>query len=263
MTHSVAPNLDVFMNYEYEVNLKGESAAAAVIRFVKPNSKVLEIGAGSGAIAKHIVETNSCKVVAVENNPNSVEKLKKICDSVHALDLNNAEWPKVLSKTGKFDYVIAADVLEHVYNPWAVLKNMKSMLNETGSIILSLPHAGHSSVLTSFYCGDVEYREWGLLDKTHIRFFGLHNVEGLYESADLAIVRCHFVFIKPQHTEFADRWKSLPSEVRRVFGNRRYANIYQIVTEAVPIERASKRITLESCLPEMPFVRKFFNIFRK
>ena len=254
------------MNYEYEIDLAGDSAGAAVVRFVKPNSRVLEIGAGSGAIAKHLVETNICKLVALENNPKSVEKLEKFCDSVHALDLNDTNWTKSMSKQGKFDHVIAADVLEHVYDPWAVLSGMKSMLSETGSIILSLPHAAHSSVLANFYLGDVEYREWGLLDKTHIRFFGLKNVEGLYESAGLAIVRCHFVIKKPEDTEFSEHWKALPANVRKAFGQRNFGNVYQIVTEAVPIERATNRIALESSLPpneNHQLKRKFFNLFGK
>jgi 2-polyprenyl-3-methyl-5-hydroxy-6-metoxy-1,4-benzoquinol methylase len=266
MTHSQAPDLSQFMNYEYEIDLAGESAGAAVIRFVKPNSRVLEIGAGSGSIAKHLVATNKCRLVAVENNPSSVKKLTKICDSVHTLDLNDANWPKELVKQSKFDHVIAADVLEHVYDPWKVLANMKTLLNDTGSIILSLPHAAHSAVLSSFYSGDVEYREWGLLDKTHIRFFGFKNVEGLYESAGLAIIRCHFVMKKPKETEFAEKWKSLPSNVREALDQRSYGNVYQIVTEAVPIERVKDRITLESCLSgqgKQQSSRKFFGLFGK
>jgi 2-polyprenyl-3-methyl-5-hydroxy-6-metoxy-1,4-benzoquinol methylase len=266
MTQSPAPNLNVFMNYDYEIDLAGDSAGAAVIRFVKPTSKVLEIGAGSGAIAKHLVSTNKCKLTALENNSTSVEKLKKFADSVHDLDLNDVKWPKALAKQGKFDHVIAADVLEHVYDPWTVLAGMKTMLNDTGSIILSLPHAAHSAVLTSFYNGDVEYREWGLLDKTHIRFFGFKNVEGLYESAGLAIVRCHFVMKKPHETEFSEHWKALPDNVREALGQRNYSDVYQIVTEAVPIERAANRITLESCLPPQATYkpsRRFFNLFGK
>jgi SAM-dependent methyltransferase len=256
MMKSPAPNLDVFMNYEYEIDLDGDSAGAAVIRFVKPNSKVLEVGAGSGAIARHIVSKSKCSVTAVESNPTSVEKLKKFCDRVYALDLNEAAWPNALDKDGKFDYVIAADVLEHVYNPWKVLQGMKTMLNPGGSIILSLPHAAHSSVLTSFYNGDVEYREWGLLDKTHIRFFGLHNVEGLYESAGLAITRVHFVIVKPEDSEFAEHWKALPASVRDALSARRYANVYQIVTEAKPVEAVPNRISLMDQLAPLPERKK-------
>jgi 2-polyprenyl-3-methyl-5-hydroxy-6-metoxy-1,4-benzoquinol methylase len=263
MAHSAPPNLDVFMNYEYEIDLEGPSAGAAVIRFVRPNSKVLEVGAGSGAIARHIVSQKKCKVVAVEANPASVEKLRKFCDRVHDLDLNQADWTKTLENEGGFDYVIAADVLEHVYNPWRVLSGMKALLKDEGSIILSLPHASHSSVLTSFYNGDVEYREWGLLDKTHIRFFGLHNIEALYESAGLAITQVHFVMLKPEDTEFAEHWKRLPESVRKALSNRPFANVYQVVTEAQPVERVANPISLMDQLEKpQPKKSSVFDFFR-
>ena len=195
MSHSAAPDLKTFMNYDYPVDFTSDTAAAAVISFVKPGSRVLEIGAGSGTIARHLVEHNNCELVALENNPTSVARLKKFCSGVHNLDLNDDAWPRKLlaaaklkGEAAKFDYVVAADVLEHLYDPWTVLRAMKTLLNSNGRVILSLPHASHSSVLTAFYNGDVQMNEWGLLDKTHIRFFGLRNIDGLYESAGMSVV---------------------------------------------------------------------------
>lgn len=181
---------------------------------------------------------------------------KKFCQRVHSVDINSADLPKLLGEEKKFDYVLATDVLEHLYDPWLVLKSMKAMLNDTGSIILSLPHAGHSIVVMNFFDGDVEYREWGLMDKTHIRFFGLHNIQQLYASAGLAIVRFHFVVRKPEETEFAGRWKLLPENVRETLGNRHIANIWQVVTEAVPIERAEKPLQMADMLPEIGYAPK-------
>jgi 2-polyprenyl-3-methyl-5-hydroxy-6-metoxy-1,4-benzoquinol methylase len=252
MKQMLTADLSTFMNYDYAVLENGDSAPAAVIRFVKPASKVLEIGAGSGAISRHLVKSKECNLTVLEINPESVAKLKKICSSVYSLDLNDKAWPQGLKDEGKFDHVIAADVLEHVYDPWTVLKAMKSLLSETGSIILSLPHASHSAVLAALYLGEFEFREWGLLDKTHIRFFGYKNVEALYASAGLKIVRCHLVYYKPQECELAHAWNALPENMREALGQRPYGNVYQIVTEAVPIERDVKSISIESCFSDVP-----------
>ena len=252
MKQQLAADLSTFMNYDYTVLESGDSAAAAVIRFVNPTSRVLEIGAGSGAISRHLVKSKKCNLTALEINPSSIAKLKKICASVHSLDLNDKAWPLALNDEGKFDHVIAADVLEHVYDPWTVLKGMKSLLNDKGSIILSLPHASHSAVLAALYLGEFEFREWGLLDKTHIRFFGYKNVEALYANAGLKIVRCHLVYYKPEESELAHAWKTLPENVREVLGQRPYGNVFQIVTEAVLIERDVQSISIESCLPNVP-----------
>lgn len=253
--HSPAPDLKTFMNYEYDVDLESDSAAAAVIRFVKPNSRVLEIGAGSGAISRHLVGTKKCELVALEHNPASVEKLKAFCSSVHMLDLNDETWPQQLvsalpAGSGLFDYVIAADVLEHLYDPWSVLRLMKTLLKPDGRVILSLPHASHSAVLTAFYNGDVQMNEWGLLDKTHIRFFGLHNIDGLYDSAGMSVVNVHYVLKHPEETEFAEHWRKLPEDVRSVLIRRPISDIYQVVTEAMPREQAKAAIVLGNHLPK-------------
>ncbi|MDE2446308.1 MAG: class I SAM-dependent methyltransferase [Alphaproteobacteria bacterium] len=256
MQKSSAPDLNVFKNYSYRVVKDDDSAASAVIRFVKKESLVLDLGAGSGAITKHLVGHNKCDVVAVEVNPASVKKLEKFCKCVHSVDINSADLPKLLGDEPKFDHVLATDVLEHLYDPWLVLKSMKAMLNDTGSIILSLPHAGHSTVVMNFFDGDIEYREWGLMDKTHIRFFGLHNIQQLYASAGLAIVRVHYVLRKPEDTEFASRWKRLPENVRETLGNRPIANIWQVVTEAVPVERAEQPLQMADQLPDIGYAPK-------
>ena len=39
-------------------------------------------------------------------------------------ELNETDWPQALAKESRFDYVVAADVLEHVYDPWATLRSM-------------------------------------------------------------------------------------------------------------------------------------------
>ena len=43
---------------------------------------------------------------------------------------------------------------------------------------------------------DFEYRNWGLLDRTHIRFFGIKNIQALFENAGLKIVHAEFVVLQ-------------------------------------------------------------------
>lgn len=44
---------------------------------------------------------------------------------------------------------------------------------------LSLPHVGHAAIAGCLIDEDFEYRQWGLLDRTHVRFFGIKNVQNL------------------------------------------------------------------------------------
>ena len=244
------PDLSTFMNYEYKVNLKADQAAAHVIDLVGKDKKVLEIGAGSGSITKHLAETNRCRVTALEINPASIEKLRTITSDIYDLDLNDAGWARKLQQAGPFDCVVAADVLEHLYDPWTVLRQMRSLLSDNGSIVLSLPHAGHCTVLGCLAQNDLEYREWGLLDKTHIRFFGISNMQALQESADLAIDEVRFVIRRPEETEFARCWAALPKATRTVLAENRFKDVYQVVTRSVPRAEATRRINLLGLDPQ-------------
>jgi SAM-dependent methyltransferase len=248
---STSPDLSVFMNYEYDFDLDANNAAANVIRIVGKNKRVLEVGAGSGAISRKLVEAMGCEVVALEINPASVEKLKTFCSKVYSVDLNSKDWPSELGSEEKFGAVIAADVLEHLYDPWTVLKQMKTLLNDDGFIVLSLPHAAYWGVLASLAHDDFAYGEWGLFDKTHIRFFGMHNVQTLHESAGLAIEDYRLIELSPDKTEFSNRWDSLSAAERRAFASHRFSSVYQVVTKAVPVERARMTLSLTDTKPKL------------
>ena len=233
--------------YEYDIDLTSDVAPARVIRMVRKGSKVLEIGAGPGSITRHLSGTLGCEVVALEIDPTAIEKLRPFAKDVYSMDLNDRAWSDVVkSKDGTFDYVIAADVLEHVYDPWAVLGGMKDLLNDTGSVILSLPHVGHAAVAGCLVDEDFEYRQWGLLDRTHVRFFGIKNVQNLYASQDMSIEQAEFVVRTPEMTEFVQRWQRLPLDVQSALQRNRFSHVYQVVSRAVPSSRAKGNIYLMS-----------------
>jgi 2-polyprenyl-3-methyl-5-hydroxy-6-metoxy-1,4-benzoquinol methylase len=230
--------------YEYQVDLGGDSAAARVINLVEPNSKVLEIGAGPGSITRHLSGVKQCDVVALEVDESAIRKLKPHARRIMAADLNIANWAEQLADEAPFDYVIAADVLEHVLDPLAVLKAMKSLLGPKGSVILSLPHVGHHAIIACLMDENFGYRDWGLLDRTHIRFFGMKNIEKLYADAGLAIAEAQFVVRHPIETEFAEEWQKLSSELQSALSANPYGHVYQVVSRAMVAENIATPIKL-------------------
>ncbi|WP_298852215.1 class I SAM-dependent methyltransferase [uncultured Ruegeria sp.] len=239
--------------YEYDIDMNSDVAPARVLRMVKPGSKVLEIGAGPGSITRHLSGTLECDVVALEIDPSAIEKLKPFARSVYPMDLNDAAWSDIVrEKDGVFDYVIAADVLEHVYDPWSVLSGMKSLLNDNGSVILSLPHVGHAAIAGCLVDEDFEYRDWGLLDRTHVRFFGIKNVQHLLSSQGMSIEQAEFVVRSPEMTEFCHRWSRLPQDVQSALQRNRYSHVFQVVSRSVPKERAVNDLYLMGQPVEQP-----------
>jgi 2-polyprenyl-3-methyl-5-hydroxy-6-metoxy-1,4-benzoquinol methylase len=229
--------------YEYAVDTTADTAPARVVRMIGREQRVLEVGSGPGSITKQLKEVGQCKVTALEIDPVAIELVKPFCEAVYSADLNSSEWDKVLLAQ-KFEVVLAADVLEHVYNPLAVLKKMASLVSPGGRVVLSLPHVGHCTIATCLLLEDFDYRDWGLLDRTHIRFFGLKNIQDLLRQANLAITKVEFVVRHPEETEFAAKWSQLNNAVQNALLTNKFGFVYQVVLEAKVSSGAYESINL-------------------
>ena len=216
--------------YDYRANPDDLSAAAAVVRMVGRDKDVLELGAGPGSITKLLHGPN--RVTALEVDEESIHTLSGRCDRVVEADLSAADWPSLFGASERFDAIVLADVLEHLYDPWATLERAMGLLRADGSVVVSLPHVGHASVLACILGERFEYQPSGLLDRTHIRFFGVHDVQSLFDDANLHIVDAAFVLQAPDKTELSAAWRRLPEETRELLGRQKYANVYQIVVRA-------------------------------
>jgi len=142
------------------------------------NNKVLEIGCGTGNTGRVIKDKGKAKqVIGIEIIPEVAEiakdKLDKvICGDIEVLDLPYKEY---------FDYVIAGDVLEHLYNPWEVVKKLKKYLKKKGYIIASIPNIRNQCILRHLiFEGRWDYTKAGLLDVTHLRFFTRNSIIELF-----------------------------------------------------------------------------------
>ncbi len=230
--------------YEYEVDTASETAPANVVRLVGQHKRVLEIGCGPGSITRILAEQGRCRVTGLELDHEAIKKVRPFCEAVMQADLNSVEWPHLLDGAERFDVVVAADVLEHLYDPWATLRRMVPLISKDGYLVISLPHVGHAAVASCLINGDFEYRNWGLLDRTHIRFFGLKNIEDLFAQAGLKIIEAGYVVKPPEETEFAEGWTRLPASVKAALSSSAHAHVYQVVVKAVPLDYLGQAVPL-------------------
>jgi len=230
--------------YEYAVDLAEKTAPVYVMHLVGQSKRVLEVGCGPGSITKILAQEGQCRVTGLELDPEAIKKVTPYCDMVMQADLNSPEWPRLLDGMERFDVVVAADVLEHLYDPWVTLKRMASFINQNGYLVVSLPHAGHAAVVSCLINGDLEYRDWGLLDRTHIRFFGFKNIEKLFAQADLKIIDARYVIKFPDETELASSWSEISFPMRDLIMNTPHSRVYQVVIKAVPLDHPAKAISL-------------------
>ncbi len=230
--------------YEYQIEQESDSGPARVIRNVGIYKSVLEIGSGPGSITKPLFSESRCRITAVDIDSESLRRLESCCNETFQLDLNDEAWPDIVGRDSRFDVVVAADVLEHLYAPLSVLKAMKAFLDTNGYMVISLPHVAHSAVHACLLDENFEYGDFGLLDRTHIRFFGIKNIQNLFEDAGLKIVHAEFVVRDPRHTEFAGQWARTSPEIRAVLAENRFGMVYQVVVKAVPSEAEGEPIIL-------------------
>ena len=248
------------LKYDYEFDVEGDSSAARIIRMVKDGSRVLEIGAGPGSLTQELKHKNNCHVTALDIDQQFVERLAEICDAAYRVDLNDSNWPQILQNEEKFDVVIAADVLEHLWDPWKTLSLIGSLIKEDGEILISLPHVGHCAVSACLINGDFDYRDDGLLDRTHIRFFGLKNIQSLINDAGLNIIEAQFVVKRPESTELSNQWSLITPEMRRTLQSNRYSLIYKVVVKARTKRNKGRNLMLEKLYIEEPRLSLFVRL---
>lgn len=145
-----------------------------------PNDKninVLEIGCACGATLLEIKNRyKNCDLYGIELN----ERAANIAKSFAKVQCANIENVTLDLNENYYDYIIFADVLEHLYDPYRVLTNMKKYLKKNGKILASIPNIMHYSVLKNLINGNWHYEDAGILDRTHIRFFTLSEIDSMF-----------------------------------------------------------------------------------
>lgn len=157
-----------------------------VLARVGEAKSVLEVGANSGFFSA-LLRGQGCRVTAVELDRRAAEKAKGRADRVIHGDIEDLRvWDEI---GGPFDVILFMHVLEHLADPWRVLRDAVGLLNPGGSIVLLLPNVACWRVRKRlFFRGAFEYAETGILDRTHLRFFTLDSARDLVRGAGLEIV---------------------------------------------------------------------------
>lgn len=168
--------------YTADINLRGvNDTHVMAIGRVPSNTRVLDLGAADGSMAE-VLTGMGCRVWGVEWDPVAAEAARRFCEDVEVGDLNTLDLAGCFGEQ-KFDVVLMLDVLEHLSDPAAVLRRVAAVLADGGWGVISLPNVAHVSLRLALLQGRFEYRDAGLLDRTHLRFFDRAGVDDLLASA--------------------------------------------------------------------------------
>lgn len=159
-----------------------------VLNLMRPDfNMVVEVGSSSGVLARAYRNINpACKYVGIEIDPDYAEASKAHCTEV--LTGNVEHLPEsVFERLGEAQCWVFADALEHLYDPWALLRRIRRHAKGPLEIISCIPNAQHWGLQAAMNGGKFFYQDSGLLDRTHIRWFTRITIFDLYQSTGFQV----------------------------------------------------------------------------
>lgn len=225
--------------YDFVVDLETDNTHASIVHMVGFSRRVLELGPASGYMSR-VFRERDCTVVGIELDPQLAAQAAGVCERVIVGNLDDLDIETELAGE-RFDVIVAADVLEHLKDPLDALRRLRPLLTDEGYFVVSLPNIAHASVRLSLLQGHFEYRDLGLMDRTHLRFFTRETVRQLFDDAEMAIVAVH----RQEAPVFVDDVtvdrEAVPAELIAALEADPEARTYQFVIKAISLDTPGLR----------------------
>jgi 2-polyprenyl-3-methyl-5-hydroxy-6-metoxy-1,4-benzoquinol methylase len=151
----------------------------------KPLGRVLDVGCAEGAGIDVLRARGATHVVGIElDEAFAAEARKRYDEVVCGAVPDDLAWP-----VQSFDTVLCYDVLEHLYDPWETARKLASLLEPGGHLHLSVPNARSKELwLPLLLRGRFRYQPEGIMDVTHVRFFGRRDAVEMLDAAGLEVL---------------------------------------------------------------------------
>lgn len=156
----------------------------------------LEIGCGAGAFGAELRRRiPGASVTGIEMHAASASIAKSRLNKVYEMSIESA-----MDYLGEnqIDCVICNDVLEHLVDPWKVLEQLRAKLTDNGVVVASIPNVRYFPVFKDYLLhANWEYKNDGVLDRTHLRFFTRKSIVRLFEDSGFVVQRIDGIFSSP------------------------------------------------------------------
>lgn len=166
------------------------SARPEVLRVLPAfEGPALDIGCYGGAVGAELKRRHADLIVwGVEPDPDAAAVAATRLDRVLQMDAQEA-LDSLAQASFHPGLVILADVLEHLVDPWSVFDQAASLVKPGGHLVVSLPNVGHWDTYYNLFRGRWPYRNRGIHDDTHLRFFARKNVISLMNRGPMRLVK--------------------------------------------------------------------------
>jgi SAM-dependent methyltransferase len=184
-----------------------------LFRAVPPGAKrILDVGCAQGRLGQTLKQHGPAgrQVYGIERNQAAAEIAMQCLDGVYNIDVTR-DLPPI--EENSLDALIFGDVLEHLYDPLDVIKRLSRLLKDDGLLLCSIPNAQNHTVISALFTNDFQYKDSGLLDRDHIRFFTLSGIYKMLLDAGFLPDVIHRVML-PCSEEFFEAVKPLAEHFR-------------------------------------------------
>ena len=151
--------------------------------------KALEVGCGKGGFGRTLrAAAPEARLVGIEAVPEQADYTRRAAVFDEVLE---GYFPDVLSdRSERFDLVVYNDVLEHIVDPWEVLRRTHDFLAPGGHVLASIPNVQFLPVVLDLLRARWDYVESGVMDRTHVRFFTRGSMLDMFEQAGYRVDVC-------------------------------------------------------------------------
>jgi SAM-dependent methyltransferase len=140
--------------------------------------RALDVGCASGYLTD-LLAARGYRVTAIDRHNAAPAGAAEF----HFADLDKG----LPALAGRFDYIICADVLEHLRDPLQLLFDMRERLTPEGALLLSLPNSGHWYFRANVLAGRFPQHDRGLFDRTHLHFYTWDGWLDLLDRAEFRV----------------------------------------------------------------------------
>lgn len=213
--------------YDRNLDLRSNTADYFIINSIYNEAKVLELGCSTGYITRYLNQQKKCETSAVEIDIEAINQIKALLKYAINNDLNKIdEWIQQVPNS-YFDFIVCQDVLEHLIDPFYVLSKLKFKLKYKGQFLISIPNVSHNTIIMQLLKNKFEYKDLGILDKTHIKFYTKESFSLEANKFQLKRLQHYYTYLIPAGTGWNTEYLDFSLEEREILLNNTDGHIFQ------------------------------------
>ncbi|AJH01821.1 hypothetical protein LF65_05299 [Clostridium beijerinckii] len=213
--------------YDRKIDFRENTADYFVVKSIFDGAKVLELGCSTGYITKYLNSEKHCENSAVEISKKALDKVSSILKYSINNDLNFIEdWIDKLPDN-YFDFIVCQDVLEHLIDPFKVLRILKGKLLPRGKFLISIPNVSHNTILMQLLKNRFDYKDVGILDRTHIKFYTKETFSEEAKKIGLKRIGHYITYLVPDGTGWETEYSQYSLEERNILLKHGDGHVFQ------------------------------------